>query len=295
LAESGIDGTEWKVIKTIEDLGYWYGFFQITNNKIYLIYSQLDKNNVPHLFTARMDLDGSNFQAIQRTFENQTGEPSACGIQVVGNRVYYSFQTIEIDKRGINVMSRIGERGATLWTGQANLDGSNWKSIQRTTAPPDAYGSYKSVLVVGGKTYGSVFLGYPKSDLRCRMATSGSNIINKGDAYGIGLSEDHEARGFINAGQDYLFRAEAPSETAGAIADYLIDNNWHYLVMTFDRKTLRLYVDGQLKTTTPYSAEIGSNPFPVIIGDGFQGIMDEIAIYNRVLRPEEISNTYRQR
>lgn len=286
-AELGIDGTGWKVIKTINDVGYWYAFFQIHNSKFYLMYSGLDRNNLPHLFTGHMDLEGLNFQAVQRTFGSQTAEPSLSGIQVVGNRIYYTFQTRETDKLDFNV--HLGKRGVTLWTAESNFDGSDWKAVRRTTAPPDVYGNFKAVQVVGGKLYGTLMVGYSNTDVRGRLQTSGSNIINKGDAYGIGVTEDQKARGFINAGQDYLFRAETPSDTAGAIADHLIDNNWHYLVMTYDRKTLRLYIDGGLKASTPYNAAIGSNPFPLLIGDGFRGIIDEVAIYNRVLSPAEIS------
>ena len=48
------------------------------------------------------------------------------------------------------------------------------------------------------------------------LGSSGSNIMNRGDAYGLGLTKWNEAQAFINAGEDYLFRGEAPEDSAGA-------------------------------------------------------------------------------
>jgi hypothetical protein len=63
--------------------------------------------------------------------------------------------------------------------------------------------------------------------------------------------------------------------------------------MTYDQNSLKLYVNGELKTTTPYQASAGSNPFPIIIGDGFEGAVGDVTIYNRVLDPGEILAKYR--
>ena len=98
----------------------------------------------------------------------------------------------------------------------------------------------------------------------------------------------------MNAGQDYLFRGEAPEDTAGAAADYAVDEKWHQLAMTYDQNILKLYVDGEVRSSAPSKKGIGSNPFPLIIGDGFVGTIDEVSVYDRALDSAEIVTLYRE-
>ena len=195
---------------------------------------------------------------------------------------------------------RTGRMEITAWTASANLDGSDWKAVQRTDGSADIVFGYRSIDVVGGKSYFGAMeeSTYPDEKHTDRfhtlMVTAGSNLVSKGDAFGIGLTEFNEARAFVNAGQDYLFRGEAPEDTAGATAHYAIDDSWHELVLTYDQNTVKLYVDGELKSSSPSNAQMGSNPFPLLIGDGFEGAIDEVSLYDRALTLEEIRRGYHQ-
>jgi len=135
---------------------------------------------------------------------------------------------------------------------------------------------------------------YSQNEYQELLGVAGANLVSKGDAYGIGVTEAGAARGFINVGEDYLFRAEAPADIAGVIADAPIDGSWHHLAMTFDRQELRLYVDGEVRAAVRYVAPAGRNPFPLVIGDGFQGAVDEVSIYAEALTPEEVRNLYHE-
>ena len=183
-----------------------------------------------------------------------------------------------------------------MWTAEADLDGSNWKATQRTNGQTDIFAGYRGIEVVGGKMYIAAMESpkYPENPVRmyAMMAASGSNIVGKGGTFGIGMTESNEARGFINAGQDYRFRGEAPADSAGAIADYPLDQSWHFVAMTYNGSILKLYVDGRLTTSTPYKTAIGPTSFPLIIGDGFEGAIDEVSIYNRALSDSEIHDDY---
>ncbi len=292
-AESNIDGKDWKIIKTLDGDFIPYVFFQVDKHKLYFSYSQFDESKLAHLWTGRMSTDGTGLQVTQRTFGNSYAYNG--GIQVLGENVNYVFLVVKTNKPESEWdLGKYGKLGITYWTSQSDLDGLNWKALQRTFGPQDISWAYKQLQIVGGKTYYGAEARYSRSETRAMLGVSGSNIINKGDAYGIGVTEDNEARGFINGGQDYLFRAEAPSDTAGAIAYYLIDNNWHFLAMTYDGKKLNLYIDGGIKASATYDYPIGSNPFPLIIGDGFQGVIDEIGIYDRTLHPEEVSALFQE-
>ena len=74
-------------------------------------------------------------------------------------------------------------------------------------------------------------------------------------------------------------------------------NRWHHVVGVFDQTHLRLYVDGVLKATTPYTLpqtfkedvalRIGCRTHPPQ-DECFIGLIDDVAIWNRGLRPAEV-------
>ncbi|MDI6806682.1 MAG: hypothetical protein QMD14_02595, partial [Candidatus Aenigmarchaeota archaeon] len=54
----------------------------------------------------------------------------------------------------------------------------------------------------------------------------------------------------------------------------------------------KLYANGELKTSQALTGTISTNNLPLIIGDLFNGPIDEVRIYNRALSAEEISDLY---
>jgi hypothetical protein len=76
---------------------------------------------------------------------------------------------------------------------------------------------------------------------------------------------------------------------------------WRHVVSTWDTQTLRLYVDAVIVDarlpTGPLAAThdflIGSKNTPSGVGDYFGGTIDEVAIYDHALTPEEITRHYR--
>lgn len=87
-----------------------------------------------------------------------------------------------------------------------------------------------------------------------------------------------------------------------ALSDNVVtDGAWHHAAATFDGENLRLYVDGQpQKQVIPRRAEIAanaddliigmndSNPSPQERGQSFDGLIDEVMIFNRALSADEI-------
>jgi hypothetical protein len=85
---------------------------------------------------------------------------------------------------------------------------------------------------------------------------------------------------------------------------FVSDNNWHFLVMTYDGSNsgngLQLYVDGMIisagtKRGNPLTMR---NSDPALIGSQkgninfFNGSIDDIRIYDRVLNTSEILTLY---
>ena len=71
-------------------------------------------------------------------------------------------------------------------------------------------------------------------------------------------------------------------------------NTWSHLALTYDKVTLRLYVNGTQVGSAAASADIAtsSNPLQIgsdsIYGQYFKGRIDEVRIYNRALSATEI-------
>lgn len=296
-------GRGFRVLKRIDvaSVGTGGAAFRVANGKVFLAYIQADPQGHVRLYTGHMNVDGTDFRAVERKLgDGVEGIPGVAqlGVTVVGYKVYYAIEFVATQKtapeaaKELFQKATIGKEDVTFWVGQANIDDSGWKVVQCTDAPPDMVPRYKGVAAIGGKLYHSLTEYAPYSEpwvpFHPYFATSGSNIVNKGDSYGLGLTTWNQARAFVNAGEDYLFRGEAPEDVSGAIADSVVDENWHFLTTTYDERTLKLYVDGELRASVRYHAHPGQNPFPLTIGDGFIGTIAEISIYNRALAGSEV-------
>ena len=80
-------------------------------------------------------------------------------------------------------------------------------------------------------------------------------------------------------------------------------NFWHFLAATYDGSIMKTYIDGTLNTNTQSASltiATSNNTFPPIIGqlgiagyiDAFNGLIDDVRIYNRALSATEITNLY---
>ncbi|MGE5804931.1 MAG: LamG-like jellyroll fold domain-containing protein, partial [Ignavibacteria bacterium] len=81
----------------------------------------------------------------------------------------------------------------------------------------------------------------------------------------------------------------------------IIDNKWHYIAATRSASTMSIYVDGVLqnKVNKTFTLPFSSATAPINIGwfsrdpsYALRGKLDEIALYNKELAPEEILHHY---
>lgn len=293
IASANLDGSGWHEIRRVHG-GAWWIIAQLTVNKgtIYFSYSKGDPNKSVHLWTGSVATDGTGFHERQRTFG--VGNSIPAGVQVVGDKVLYSFSVMQ---RPMASMKKLGWMGFSFWTASADLSGDNWVQQRHVGGDGDDHlTGYKMLSVVGGKAYYDVNrLHYVKKEGHLAqqengvLAYSGSNVLSKGDSYGIGMSASGSVSGFVNAGEDYLYRGEAPEDTAGAMVEQKLAPGWHHVVVTHDGDALRLYVDGRLARETSYDKEPAANSFPLSIGDGFVGKIARVMLFDRALDQSEIS------
>ena len=99
-----------------------------------------------------------------------------------------------------------------------------------------------------------------------------------------------------------LINGKSPMAYIGGAAalgpEVLEPNRWHHLAMTYDGDTLRLYTDGKEVAATKIGVKRQSGNTSLAIGrrqDGgfkFMGLTDEVRLYNRALRADEIKTNY---
>jgi hypothetical protein len=107
-----------------------------------------------------------------------------------------------------------------------------------------------------------------------------------------------------DGGYDRSLLIEGSSANFGVFTGYGVwiptnasPNQWQHVAVVFDRDHIEFYKNGvrfQLNTTlgsqaTSFKLQIGRNPG---FGECFQGLIDEVAIYDRALSPDEIRALY---
>jgi subtilase family serine protease len=77
------------------------------------------------------------------------------------------------------------------------------------------------------------------------------------------------------------------------------DGQWHHVAAIYDETNKYIYVDGVLDASTPATGTIAQNSYPVCIGENaeapghlWNGLIDEVSIYNRALTASEIQLIY---
>lgn len=80
------------------------------------------------------------------------------------------------------------------------------------------------------------------------------------------------------------------------------DGQWHHAAFTYDGQTLRIYVDGQLQAQQQFTSGpgyvagdplfIGNRQYALCCKHLFQGLIDEVEVFNRALSASEIQAIY---
>jgi len=106
----------------------------------------------------------------------------------------------------------------------------------------------------------------------------------KGDiTYGMFLSSSVNVRMHYSDGSTL----DTPANTIKA-------NEWTFVVGTYDGKTVKIYLNGELKAELNASAAIPASVSTFVVGgtqesrDGFMGMIDEYRLYNRGVTADEV-------
>lgn len=79
--------------------------------------------------------------------------------------------------------------------------------------------------------------------------------------------------------------------------DRVIDTDWHHLVTTYDGAVMKMYLDGELMSSTSTSGNINASNADLYIGNQsstnfFNGQIDEVVIYRDALTQDEVTQLF---
>ncbi len=117
--------------------------------------------------------------------------------------------------------------------------------------------------------------------------TTSRVILNKGGANG-----SYELRGNQSSNATYRFILNGGTNLNGSGS--ISANTWHHLAATYDGATMKVYVDGVLNNSVAYTSSINITTSSALIGSigsglYFQGILDNVRIYNKALSASEVT------
>lgn len=129
---------------------------------------------------------------------------------------------------------------------------------------------------------------------------SGQNLISKGRDYTSNYGYHLNVNNNKNRG---LYRLLSGENNIVHTNDVLLTNNWYHVLTFFDGNESKIYLNGISHNTTSQPGEIGPSSTNLIIGCHspypptwytFDGIIDDIRIYNRALSENEVQALYNE-
>ena len=135
---------------------------------------------------------------------------------------------------------------------------------------------------------------YPTSDITENMTfmawcyptdilTDRAFIVKHGSFY-VGFGEQDQLKFVV---QPHDISVESTNNSLSL-------REWYHLAVTFDGKTMRVYIDGELNNELPNDIPITPSETELVIGQGFSGIIDEVLLYNKALSQDEIEIIFMQ-
>ena len=70
----------------------------------------------------------------------------------------------------------------------------------------------------------------------------------------------------------------------------VVDEKWHHVAIVYDKKAFKLYVNGKEENSGDFAKDPETNDAPLRIGNGIDGVIDELQILSVALSVDEIQS-----
>lgn len=134
------------------------------------------------------------------------------------------------------------------------------------------------------------------------VRTSATNDAS-GIVYKVASNSGYKMSFDVSGGVRADFYNDASAISPIYSATNVEDNNWHFVVATYDGSTAKIYVDGVVGGTAPtgsgYVTGTNNTNTSLVIGNDssavnryYNGLLDDVRVYNRALTSNEIQRIY---
>ncbi len=317
---SGIDDSGY-TLKLGSEFNGTSGFANISLDEVAVWNRELSTTEIHSIYEHQKRHSGSYTSAIKDATANATWNSIAwtperpIGKELSDNAgVETAYTTGNIDMTGNKLLAHLNEASGTITdsSGQGNSGTYNGALYAQTGKLNDAIGfdgsndwiTFGDIDALDGLTSITAGawvrwdgtdgnIGTGRSIVRKQTQTPATGVFALGAGWDSGADK---ARFYINNGS-WLNSGDSITSVS--------DGQWHYVVGVYDGTYARIYVDGTLESSTNVgSVTLSSNSDPVSIGaysngsggsvENWNGLIDEVAVWNRALSATEIANIYKR-
>ena len=175
------------------------------------------------------------------------------------------------------------------------ISGATWTSIAQSGGKALQFDGVNDYVSAGNSSILNPTQGISvQAWIYTKAYTTYPRIISKetsviANPYDLELTSSRNIKFFIGDGK---------TEIGTPDIDVTLLNTWVHVVGTYDGQNIKIHINGVLKGTTPRVGTISSKTTNVIFGNNpastrpFNGIIDEVKIWNKALTQAEIQTEY---
>jgi len=182
------------------------------------------------------------------------------------------------------------------------------------TIAEDAQGGFDGTINGAGWTSGISHSGLAFNAIDGGVTIPANTALNlTGDeislTFWFKMNEIAEAGCFLFHNTKYILYIDGNGKVSFAIynpeyhsvvtdwSDRILDTDWHFVAATYDGTAMKLYIDNQLMKSSDQTGNLNSRLTEIHMGNQssyrfLDGLMDEVAIYNRAITVDEINTMY---
>jgi hypothetical protein len=116
--------------------------------------------------------------------------------------------------------------------------------------------------------------------IRIPLSETTQNILSKKDSYAIQANKTMVFASFTDSNSQ-VYTLSAP-----------LQNNWNYIICTYDKTTMNLYVNANLVGSRPLNGRPMKVTSQKLLFGPYNGVYDEFSIYAALLTPVKIAQNY---